>query len=51
MLGKWILSLGAAVIFSSKVQGMEDKPDFHLQYEGQDIGSIEWHSGSQRATS
>lgn len=26
-------------------EGMEDKLDFHVQYEGQNIVDVEWHSG------
>jgi hypothetical protein len=35
----------AVPTIEAAMQGMEDKLDFRLQYEGQDIGSIEWHSG------
>lgn len=27
------------------LSGMEDRLDFHLEYEGKNIGDIEWHSG------
>ena len=46
-LGKWQTPVVTFAVPSieAALQGMEDKLDFHLQYEGQDIGSIEWHSG------
>jgi hypothetical protein len=46
-LGKWQTPVVAFAVptIEAALQGMEDKLDFHLQYEGQDIGSIEWHSG------
>lgn len=46
-LGKWQTPVVVFAVPSieAALQGMEDKLDFHLQYEGQDIGSIEWHSG------
>jgi hypothetical protein len=46
-LGKWqtpVITFAVPSI-DAALQGMEDKLDFHLQYEGQDIGSLEWHSG------
>jgi hypothetical protein len=46
-LGKWqtpVITFAVPSI-EAALQGMEDKLDFHLQYEGQDIGAIEWHSG------
>lgn len=46
-LGKWQTPVIAFAVptIEAALQGMEDKLDFHLQYEGKDIGSIEWHSG------
>jgi hypothetical protein len=46
-LGKWQTPdiTFAVPSIEAALQGMEDKLDFHLQYEGQGIGSIEWHSG------
>lgn len=53
-VGVFNFSIGAwespAVAFAvptidAAMQGMEEKLDFHLQYEGQSIGDIEWHSG------
>lgn len=46
-IGHWE---GPAIAFAvptieAALQGMEDKLDMHLQYEGQNIGDIEWHSG------
>jgi len=35
----------AVPTIEAAMQGMEDQLDFHLQHEGRDIGSIEWHSG------
>jgi hypothetical protein len=35
----------AVPTIEAALQGMEDQLDSHLQYEGKDIGSIEWHSG------
>ncbi|MDY6946159.1 MAG: hypothetical protein SXG53_10595 [Pseudomonadota bacterium] len=46
-LGKWqtpVVTFAVPTI-EAALQGMEDTLDFHLQYEGKDIGSIEWHSG------
>jgi hypothetical protein len=46
-LGKWqtpVITFAVPSI-EAALQGMEDQLDFHLQYEGQDIGSIQWHSG------
>jgi hypothetical protein len=41
---------GPAIAFAvptieAALEGMEEKLDFHLAFEGKDIGSIEWHSG------
>lgn len=37
----------AVPTIEAAMEGMEDKLDFHLQYDGQNIGDIEWHSGSK----
>ena len=46
-IGQWqtpILAFAVPTI-DAALQGMDDKLDFHLEYEGKAIGSIEWHSG------
>jgi hypothetical protein len=37
----------AVPTIEAAMEGMEDKLDFHLQYDGQNIGDIEWHSGNK----
>lgn len=37
----------AVPTIEAAMEGMEEKLDFHLQYDGQNIGDIEWHSGNQ----
>ncbi|HZF69921.1 hypothetical protein [Sulfuricurvum sp.] len=37
----------AVPTIEAAMDGMEDKLDFHLQYDGQNIGDIEWHSGNK----
>lgn len=46
-IGHW---KGPAIAFAvptieAALEGMTDTLDFHLQYEGKNIGDIEWHSG------
>lgn len=35
----------AVPTIEAAMDAMEEKMDFHLQYEGKNIGDIEWHSG------
>lgn len=35
----------AVPTIDAAMEGMDDKLDFHLQYEGQKIVDVEWHSG------
>ena len=37
----------AVPTIEAAMEGMEDKLDFHLQYDGKNIGDIEWHSGNK----
>lgn len=37
----------AVPTIEAAMEGMEDKLDFHLQYDGKNVGDIEWHSGNK----
>lgn len=44
------VSQNPAIVFAvptidAALEGIEDKLDFHLEYDGKNIGDIEWHSG------
>lgn len=37
----------AVPTIEAAMDGMEDKLDFHLEYDGKKIGDIKWHSGNK----
>lgn len=45
MMGDTPVVVFAVPTIEAALEGMDDKLDFHLQYQGQNIVDVEWHGG------